>query len=361
MPPSAPVRPEVFTVSEVARAAEVPLSDMRALIDVSSRRRGHHAGYVSFEEAVRLVQRIRAGPAGRGPGRQLFEPLAAGERHRGVPMAASGALHVGALSMMILLAGLGVRSAPTEAMDPDPVRLVFLMTPGPGGGGGGGGLRQPAPPARAQLRGDRAPRSPVTVAKAAARHEPVVRDQTPPPVLPDPTPDPPPPAARTEPTPPVTAPVVSVPSDPADRTGVLADSRSQARSHGPGSGGGTGTGQGTGSGEGNGAGLGDGSIAGYGGGPYRPGSGITPPGLQKEVKPIYSEEGRRRGVEGDVLLEVVVRADGTVGSVRVVRGLGAGLDDRAADAVRQWRFSPARRLGTPVDVLVEVAVEFRLR
>jgi protein TonB len=47
--------------------------------------------------------------------------------------------------------------------------------------------------------------------------------------------------------------------------------------------------------------------------------------------------------------------------VRLVRGLGAGLDQRAIDAVRQWRFSPARRFGTPVDVLVQIAVEFRIR
>jgi len=60
-------------------------------------------------------------------------------------------------------------------------------------------------------------------------------------------------------------------------------------------------------------------------------------------------------------MEVVVRADGSVGAMRVIQGLGAGLDGRAIEAVRQWRLSPARRYGTPVDVLVEIAVEFRLR
>jgi protein TonB len=50
-----------------------------------------------------------------------------------------------------------------------------------------------------------------------------------------------------------------------------------------------------------------------------------------------------------------------VGDIRVIQGLGGGLDRRAIDAVRQWRFAPGERLGTPVDVLVEVAVEFRLR
>jgi TonB family protein len=61
------------------------------------------------------------------------------------------------------------------------------------------------------------------------------------------------------------------------------------------------------------------------------------------------------------VLEIVVRADGTVGPVTVLQRLGSGLDERAVQAVRQWRFSPARRFGTPVDVLVEVAVEFKLR
>ena len=62
-----------------------------------------------------------------------------------------------------------------------------------------------------------------------------------------------------------------------------------------------------------------------------------------------------------MVLEIVVRQDGTVGDVRLARGLPAGLNDQAIQAVRQWRFAPARRLGAPVDVVVEVAVEFRLR
>jgi TonB family protein len=61
------------------------------------------------------------------------------------------------------------------------------------------------------------------------------------------------------------------------------------------------------------------------------------------------------------VLEIVVRSDGAVGNVTLLQGLGAGLDQRAIEAVRQWRFSPARRYGTPVDVIVEVAMEFKLR
>ena len=170
-----------------------------------------------------------------------------------------------------------------------------------------------------------------------------------------------PPAETTPaPTPPVVAPVATVAADQHDRVGVP-DTTAAGDSHGPGTGGGAGTGSGTGVGQGDGAGIGPGSGGGTGGGPYRPGAGITPPSILREVKPDYTEDARRRGINGDVELEIIVRSDGTVADVRLLRGLGAGLDQRAIDAVRQWRFTPARRFGTPVDVIVEVAVEFRLR
>ena len=87
---------------------------------------------------------------------------------------------------------------------------------------------------------------------------------------------------------------------------------------------GVGTGTGTGIGEGQGSGIGDGEGGGTGGGPYRPGSGIEPPRLLREVKPDYTDEARRAGLSGEVLLEIVVRRDGSVGDVRVLQGAGAG-------------------------------------
>jgi len=122
-----------------------------------------------------------------------------------------------------------------------------------------------------------------------------------------------------------------------------------------GRGGGVGIGQGTGHG------VGAGNGGGTGGGPYRPGSGIEPPGLLRKVAPDYTDPARRAGLEGEVLLETVVTAEGTVTDVRVLQRLGSGLDERASAAVQQWQFSPARRHGVPVAVLVEVAVAFRLR
>lgn len=118
---------------------------------------------------------------------------------------------------------------------------------------------------------------------------------------------------------------------------------------------------GTGVGAGAGAGLGPGAGFGTGGGAPGTGSGIAPPTLVREVRPTYTDEARRRSIEGDVILEIVVQKDGHVGAVKVVRTLGAGLEARAIDAVKQWRFNPARRLGTPIDVVVEVSVDFTLR
>ncbi len=79
------------------------------------------------------------------------------------------------------------------------------------------------------------------------------------------------------------------------------------------------------------------------------------------MKADYSEEARRLRITGDVVLEIVVRRDGSVGDVKILEGLGGDLSERAVQAVRQWQFMPARRLGTAVDVVVEVAVEFKLR
>ena len=157
------------------------------------------------------------------------------------------------------------------------------------------------------------------------------------------------------------APIADQAGGPQDREGVLAKAPETPPSQGSGTGGGVGSGQGTGLGQGDGTGVGEGSGGGYGGGPFRPGSGVEPPRLLREVKADYTDEARRANIEGEVELEIVVRRDGTVGDVKIIRGLRGGLNDRAVQAVRQWRFAPGRMKGVPVDVVVEVGVEFRLR
>jgi TonB family protein len=272
-----------------------------------------------------------------------------GERDPMLALAVSGSIHIGLLGLFVALALLGAPRirAVAPVFEELPARLVFLVEPGPGGGGGGGGLKQPKAASRAQRKGDDSLTSPMP-------------DPPPPPPEPvaDPKPEPPPPAPA-----PVEAPVATVKHDPQDQPGVLETPTPAPPepSNGSGTGGGAGTGEGTGLGRGRGAGVGEGSEAGMGGGPYRPGSGVEPPSLLREVKPDYTEEARRRGVEGEVVMEIIVRRDGTVGEARVLKGLGYGLDQRALEAVRQWRFGAAKRRGEPVDVMVEVSMEFRLR
>ena len=268
--------------------------------------------------------------------------------------------------IIVLITTLGWTTSADEPKPSEPTRLVFLATPGPGGGGGGGGLRMPEPPAAAEMRGTASVKSPVPPPRPVTTRKPVpkARPVPPPSVMPRPvyrTVEPPPPAPPPAVTPQVVAPVVNASSDAGDRAGVLSQPVAEAESQGTGSGAGAGSGQGTGIGEGSGSGIGPGSGGGTGGGPYRPGSGITAPELLKEVRPEFTEDARRQGISGDVVLEIVVRADGTVGDVKVLQGLGGGLNRNAIDAVRQWRFAPARRYGVPVDVMVEVAVAFKLR
>lgn len=132
-------------------------------------------------------------------------------------------------------------------------------------------------------------------------------------------------------------------------------------SAGPGIGGGIGTGVGRGIGEGKGPGVGPGEGGGTGGGVFRVGGGVTPPTILQRVEPQYSEEARKARYQGTVVLEAVVRRDGTVDILRVVRSLGFGLDENAMQALRQWRFKPGMKNGVAVDVSLNIEVNFNLR
>jgi TonB family protein len=82
--------------------------------------------------------------------------------------------------------------------------------------------------------------------------------------------------------------------------------------------------------------------------------------ILSKPRPEYSEEARRMGIEGDVLLEVLFRADGTLRVERVLQSLGYGLDERAIRAAEGIRFQPAARAGAAVDQLATVRIRFQL-
>jgi TonB family protein len=88
--------------------------------------------------------------------------------------------------------------------------------------------------------------------------------------------------------------------------------------------------------------------------------GVTPPVILHKFEPEYSEEARKAKYQGTVRMRVEVDTDGRVRGMRVVRSLGLGLDECAADAVKQWRFKPGMESGRPASMPVDVDVNFRL-
>lgn len=132
-------------------------------------------------------------------------------------------------------------------------------------------------------------------------------------------------------------------------------------SSGPGTGGGIGTGTGGGVGSGKGGGVGPGEGGGIGGGVFRVGGGVSAPSIVYRVEPTYSEEARKAKYQGVVVLSAIVRKDGTIEILKVVRGLGLGLDENAIQALRQWKFRPGMKNGVPVDVALNIEVNFSLR
>jgi periplasmic protein TonB len=121
-----------------------------------------------------------------------------------------------------------------------------------------------------------------------------------------------------------------------------------------------GNGSGSGLGSGNGSGLGVGSGGGYGGGVRQVGGGVSAPVLLYSPEPEFSEEARKAKVAGNVLVNLIVDAQGRPQNVRVVRGVGMGLDEQAVKAVQQYKFKPAMEAGKPVAVQLNVEVNFQI-
>ncbi len=130
-------------------------------------------------------------------------------------------------------------------------------------------------------------------------------------------------------------------------------------SGGPGSKGGLGGKDGIGVGPDSGVGTGPGPGGPGGPGGLRRGK-MTLPELLTPSEPEYTEEARRAKLQGTVGLTIVVSADGRVTSVEVTHGLGLGLDERAIETVKAWRFRPATMDGKPIPSKASVDVTFRL-
>ncbi|MGE0406608.1 MAG: energy transducer TonB [Candidatus Korobacteraceae bacterium] len=247
-------------------------------------------------------------------------------------------IHTGGI-LLLLFSGMFVathqqeiKAAVTNVIDISPYLLPQATTDS--GGGGGGGSRDKLTASAGRL--------PKPAMEQLAPPQAVVRN--PQPILP------------AEPT------VIAPPELAAGQVPQIGDPLAGllAPSSGTGSGGGIGSGSGGGIGSGRGAGVGPGWGGGVGGGPFRVGGGVSAPRALFAPDPEYSEEARKAKYQGTVLLWVVVGADGRPQSIRVQRSLGMGLDEKALEAVRQWRFEPARKDGTPVPVQINVEVNFRL-
>jgi periplasmic protein TonB len=202
------------------------------------------------------------------------------------------------------------------------------------GGGGGGGDRDKVPASKGSApRFDREQITPPAV---------VIRNDNP--------------KITAEPT------VVGPPEIKLPQSAALGDllARMGPPSNGTGSGAGIGSGFGSGVGSGTGPGVGPGWGGAIGGGVYRVGGGVSAPRVVYDPDPEYSQEARQAKFQGTVVLWVVVGADGRPKQIRVQRTLGMGLDEKAIDAVRKWRFQPAEKDGHPVAVQVNIEVNFRL-
>jgi periplasmic protein TonB len=215
----------------------------------------------------------------------------------------------------------------------DPLPPKVLPVAKVSGGGGGGGAHQITEPTRAELP---------KVAKVQLLPAQLVRIEHP--------------KLAAEPTMKVSLPENNTPTNlgmPDSRQVVLS-------SQGMGSGSGFGHGLGGGIGLGSGIGVGPGTNGGYGGGVMSVGGGVSAPQVIHSVEPEFTPEARQANRQGTVSIHLIVDSQGVPQDIHVTRPLGMGLDQKAIEAVRQYRFRPAMYQGHPVSVQMVIEVEFHL-
>jgi protein TonB len=249
-------------------------------------------------------------------------------------------LHLAILGIIILF-GLAewhtrtVKKQTVTAVDMKPF-IPLTMKQQPMGGGGGGGTHNPVEASKGHLpKITKAPVAPPQILKVDH------------PKLPAP--------------PSIMMPQqVKLPNTNMPNVGVPNSPQVALASQGGGSGSGFGSGSGGGIGECNGNGLGPGSGGGYGGGVMRPGGGVSAPVLIYSVDPEFSDEARRAKYQGICMVSLIVDAHGNPQHIQIVRALGMGLDEKAEEAVKQYKFKPAYYKGKAVPVLINVEVNFRI-
>jgi len=131
-------------------------------------------------------------------------------------------------------------------------------------------------------------------------------------------------------------------------------------SNGTGAGGGIGEGEGGGVGKGKGPGFGPGEGGGTGGGLFHVGGGVSAPRAICQTEPEFSEEARKAKFQGVCTIALIVGVDGRPSDIHVQTSLGMGLDEKAIEAVKNWRFEPAMKDGHPVRVPIAIEVDFHL-
>jgi len=244
-------------------------------------------------------------------------------------------IHCGVAALLLLA---GTSPAVRQALRPT-TNAVSLIAPylslSNEGGGGGGGVRSPLPASKGRLP---------KIAPRQFTPPMAVLNNTNPKLPMEPTL--------------ILSPDVSLPqtnlAELGDPFGGLGP-----RSNGPGSGSGIGIGDGTGVGPGKGPGLGPGEGGGNGG--LRSGQGaISSPILLFKVEPEFSEEARKAKHQGVVILYGEVDTNGKLRNLRVVQALGLGLDEKAIEAVKKWKFRPGYQDGRPVVAAATIEVNFHL-
>ena len=153
---------------------------------------------------------------------------------------------------------------------------------------------------------------------------------------------------------------IKLPDNNMPNVGVPQSPQIAMASQGSGSNSGFGQGLGGGIGSGHGGGLGSGIGGGYGGGIMSVGGGVSAPQLINRVEPEFTDAARSARYQGVVEIQLIVDSNGNPENIAIVRHLGMGLDQKAIDAVRQYKFHPAMFQGHPVPVRLVVDVDFHL-